>query len=431
MGNSIAVPAGHSAFAGGRPTTRRLVFLAALAVLHGIVVNLVPALITTLGEVFDLNSQQQGGLSSSFLAASVCVLVVSGPLARVIGARGMGVLCGTMAAVGAGFVAAATDYSTTLAGVALLALGMAPIPTIYAAVIGEYFASSSQRLFMWTFALMAASATVTTSVLGGLIDWWGDYRPILGGLSLLIGGGLAAVLASTWSALAPQAIAGAGVENDTLTVESPRQSARGAPAWIVFRRAALYLLAVMMVCDFLCATTIVTWIGRWFEETYGKARLNSGAALSAQSAGVCLGRVAMGFLPAGRVSDRTLLAACYLIGVGCFFAMIWFRPPFAVSLVLLALTGAMFAAQSPAMSSLAVKEFGTLAPVAIPLVEAVGNLAGIAGPWLLGGMLDAGAELGTALYLPPAAGFVLAAVAIGWEARSSRRATQRQNRSLE
>jgi hypothetical protein len=80
----------------------------------------------------------------------------------------------------------------------------------------------------------------------------------------------------------------------------------------------------------------------------------------------------------------------------------------------------MFAAQSPAMSSLAVKEFGSLAPVAIPLYEAVGNVAGVAGPWLLGGLLDAGADLGTALYLPPAAGVVLAIVALSWEAQDRR-----------
>jgi predicted MFS family arabinose efflux permease len=198
---------------------------------------------------------------------------------------------------------------------------------------------------------------------------------------------------------------------------------RSESAWSVFHGAALYLLALMMVCDFLCATSIVTWIARLFEETFGNRRLYGGSALSASSAGVCLGRIAMGFLPPGRVSDRVLLAVCYLVGVGCFFVILWFRPPFVASLALMALSGAMFAAQSPAMSSLAVKEFGSLAPVAIPLYEAVGNVAGVAGPWLLGGLLDAGADLGTALYLPPAAGVVLAIVALSWEAQDRRSAS--------
>jgi len=421
LGTSNTIPT-SAPFRAGRslPTTQRLVFLAALAILHGIVVNLVPALIPTLREVFDLSGKQQGGLGSCFFGASVLVLIASGPATRKFGARTMGVFCGVLSGAGACLLAAAPTYSVTLAAVALLALGMAPIPTIYAALIGEYFASSSQRLFMWTYALMAASATLATSVIGGLIDWWGDYRTILGALGALIWLGLAAVLSFSWSALVRPSRSEHRPDVCDSGIEEPTGARDGASAWSVFGNAALYLLALMMVCDFLCATSIVTWIASLFEETYGNRRLLGGSALSASSAGVCLGRIAMGFLPPSRVSDRILLAVCYLIGIGCFFAILWFRPPYAASLALMALSGAMFAAQSPAMSSLAVKEFGNLAPVAIPLYEAVGNVAGIAGPWLLGGMLDAGTDLGTALFLPPTAGIVLAAVAVSWEAYDRR-----------
>jgi nitrate/nitrite transporter NarK len=84
-------------------------------------------------------------------------------------------------------------------------------------------------------------------------------------------------------------------------------------------------------------------------------------------------------------------------------------------------SGGFIAAQAPTMGSLAVAKFGDRAPIAVPIYEAVGTLAGIFGPPVVGYFADRTGQLEAILLLVPAAGLALAAVAGGWEFYDRRR----------
>jgi fucose permease len=183
----------------------------------------------------------------------------------------------------------------------------------------------------------------------------------------------------------------------------------------VFTRGALYLMCILMVFDYLCSSNIMAWTPRLFEQFYGAQKVLGGSALSASSAGVLVGRLIMGCLPPGRIPDRVLLAVCYVSGVLSFGLIILLQPSYTGSMVLMFLSGAFIAAQAPTMGSLAVAKFGERAPVVIPLYEAVGTVAGIVGPPIVGALADRSGELAPVLWLVPIGGLALGTVAISWE----------------
>jgi MFS family permease len=117
----------------------------------------------------------------------------------------------------------------------------------------------------------------------------------------------------------------------------------------------------------------------------------------------------------GRVSDRLLLSACYTGGAVCYGLLLLLEPSYAVSMGLMFLAGAFIAAQAPAMGSLAVAKFGDRAAVATPIYEAVGTVAGIVGPPVVGHLADVSDDLRMVLFIAPLAGFTLAAIALAWE----------------
>ena len=79
------------------------------------------------------------------------------------------------------------------------------------------------------------------------------------------------------------------------------------------------------------------------------------------------------------------------------------------------LSGAFLSAHAPTLGSLAVAKFGDRAPVVIPLYEGFGTVGGLVGPPLLGLLAMHAGQLGTVMWLIPAAGLGLSTVAIGWE----------------
>ena len=113
------------------------------------------------------------------------------------------------------------------------------------------------------------------------------------------------------------------------------------------------------------------------------------------------------------VCNRLLLGICYLGGVSSLSVIILFEPFLWVSLTMVFLAGAFIAAQAPTMGSLAVRKFGDLAPMVIPIYEAVGTMAGIFGPPVVGQLAEQHG-LAQVLWIVPAAGFVLAVTSFTW-----------------
>ena len=402
--------------------TRLAFFLFGLAILHGLVLNLMPVMFTTMGATFHVDKAHQALLKSYFFGGSAVVTLVAGYLTQYLGARCMTILLGAVTGTGAVLFGLASTYSLVLMAACLLGVGVSPLVTIYAAVIAARFSDMHQRMYMWVYAFLAASVTVATTGLGKLLDVLPSYHIIFIVLGLFIWFWVTLLLAFCWRDL----------DQLTKSAADQRPSDTGSMAWReriaamgrfltsgIFTRGALYLMCLLMLLDYLCVSTMYSWVPSFFEQLYAGAEggrsVLGGAALSASAAGHCVGRIIMGSFPRGKIPDRLLLAGCYSGGVICFGLIVLLRPLYAVSLGLMFLEGVFISAQAPAMSSLAVAKFGQRAPAVIPIYEAFGMLAAVFGPPLIGYLADRVGELGTVLWLVPAAGLTLAAVAAAWE----------------
>lgn len=402
--------------------SRLTVFLFGLAVLHGLVVNLMPVMFSSMEEVFQVDKARQALLKSYFFGGSAVALVAAGYVTQYFGVRRTCILLSFLAGTGAVAFGLAPTYSLVLVSAALLAAGIAPLAAVYASIIATHFHKSRQRMYMLTYAMLAVSATIATTVLGALLDRLGRYREVFLGLGILIWISMAVLLTISWRALggSSDTATGSPGQHDSSPARVPATSGLFSRAWKfldsgVFTRGALYLMCVLMICDYLFASNLLAWTPTFFEQLYGSSKLLAGSALSASSAGVAVGRILMATFPPGKIPDRLLLASCYAGGVICFGLMVFLRLPYTLSLSLMFLSGAFIAAQAPTMGSLAVAKFGDRAPIAVPIYEAVGTLAGVFGPPLVGYWADRTGHLDTILLLVPAAGLALAAVAVSWE----------------
>jgi MFS family permease len=397
---------------------RLMAFLFGLAILHGSLINLMPVMFSTMAATFHVDKTQQGMLKSCFFAGLMVSLVVSGYLTRYLGARRMTILAGIVAGAGAMFFGLAPTYTLVLVAAGVLATGIAPFTAVYAAVIAANFPHTRQRMYMWTYGFLAGSATIATTSLGALLDIVPRYNPLFVLLGLSIWAWMTLLVSVSWRALDETAETMPSASPDDAAKVGPREKLVALWRFLtsgIFSRGALYVMGLLMVFDYLCASNMMAWTPSFFEELYHGGSLLGGTALSASSAGVCVGRILMGALPPGRIPERVLLALCYLGVVVSFGAIVFFCPPYIWSIGLMFGAGAFISAQAPTMGSLAVAKFGDRAPVVIPLCEAFGAIGGLLGPPLLGLLAMRAGALGAVMWLVPAAGLALSAVAIGWE----------------
>ncbi len=418
----VAEKSGINAVAAGEQTSpsRRMlvIFLFGLAILHGSVINLMPVMFSTMAETFHVDKAQQGMLKSCFFAGLMVSLVISGYLTRYLGARRMSVLAGIVAGAGAIFFGLAPTYALVLAAAGVLAMGTAPFPTVYAAVIAAKFPHTRQRMYMWIYGVLAGSAAIAQIVLGSLLDVVPCYNPIFVGLGTFIWLWMVLVLAVGWRALGGTMGTAPSERRSEEKIVAFREKLVALWRFLtsgIFSRGALYVMCLLMFFDYLCVSNMLSWAPSFFEELYHGGSAMGAMALSASSAGVCVGRLVMGFLPTGKISERVLLASCYVGGVLSFGAIVFLHPAYTWSITLMFVSGAFISAQAPTMGSLAVAKFGDRAPVVIPLYEAFGTIGGLIGPPLLGLLAMRAGELGAVMWLVPAAGLALSAVAIGWE----------------
>ena len=388
-------------------------FLFGLAAIHGLLVNLTPVMFTTMEKNFGVDESNQALLKSCFFIGTSAALLVSGYLTILWGPRRVTIVSGVVTGFGALFFGVAPTYPLILAATCVLGAGIAPVMALYAAVIASEFSHNSQRMFMLTYAMLAASAAAATLTIGVLLDVLDDnFRPVFVGLAFVIWAAMAANLAFAYHALD-------GIRRENKTADGDgtsghRQATSGNFIRSgIFGRGALYLFCLLMVCDYLCSSNAMAWLPKLFERLYEDSRTLAGLTLTASSLGVLVGRLIMGSFPPGRVPDLILLGICYLAGVMSFGVIILFEPSLWVSFTMVFLSGAFIAAQAPTMGSLAVRKFGDLAPMVIPIYEAVGTVASIFGPPVVGQLAERHG-LAQVLWIVPAAGFVLAATSFTW-----------------
>ncbi len=387
-----------------------------LAFVHGLALNLMGVLFPTIEETFGLAKAQTGLLQSFFTVGMMTALVIAGYLTNYLGAKRVAWVVLAIAGGGAIVFGIAPVYILVLSGTFLLGLGISPLIAVYAAIIAARFADVRQRMYMWTFAVLAGSATISTALIGGLISMI-SYQIVFVAFGVFIW---------AWTALL-FVIAGRFLPSDVGKVHLGDDTDAGDAASIgqrirsfgkfltsgILNRPALYILGFIVVLDMLASGNLLAWMPSFFEETYGLA--NIGIVLSASSLGVLVGRVLMGAIPPGSISDRTLLAVCYAGAMVVFTLILVLHPSCTIALVLVAINGAFVSAQAPTTYSIAIARFGDRAPAAIPLVDAIGNSGILIGAPLLGFIADLTGELHAAMWLIPIAGMSLVLVVAVWQ----------------
>jgi MFS family permease len=388
-----------------------------LSFIQGLALNLMPVLFPTLGVEFGISKAQQGLLQTAFTAGTISVLIAAGYLINYFGAKHVARAVTMLIGLGAILFGLAPYYALVLCGAMLMGMGTACLVPVYAAVITARFADIRQRMYMWTFAVLAGSATVSTALAGDLVQRY-SYHVVFVAFGLLIWIWAAALLG----------IAGRALDPGIGRVRAPPVAGRAAGAATgghvtaflrfladgLLNRAALYALGLVVVLDTLASGNLLAWAPSYFGEAYGL--VNVGVVLSASSAGVFVGRVVMGVLPPDRVPDRILLGLCYAGAMVAFGLILILRPGMYAALGLIALNGALVAAQSPLTYSIATTKFGNRAPAAIPLVDAMGNFGALLGPPLVGLLADRAGELKAVMGFIPLCGFALVGLLFVWEA---------------
>lgn len=387
-----------------------------LVALQGATINLMPMMFGPLARDFQASMRQQGQLQSVFLLGSLAGLITTGYATELIGTGRSAALAVGLTVIGALACALADDYALVLVGGLFLGLGNSWILGAYSAVITRQFPETRARMFMWATAVFAASATVSTTLFGALIDKFGRWDAAffaLAAISLLGACGF-------WAALRADPASFGGVNRRLGNRRVPEVSrARGLLAATryflaggLLNQRLFWLLGFLVVIDVVVSGGVVAWTGRFFQQHYGLNDRQVGTVISASSAGVLAGRVVMAIWISGRFSDRATLAWCYGCGMLAYGLMLWL-PGYHLGLGLMFLYGACIAAQAPVMYTIASRSFGERGATAIPLIDAVGTVGGLAAPTLIG-ILGDRYGLRTVLCFVPLGGALLVAVLVVW-----------------
>jgi MFS family permease len=392
-----------------------------LVAVQGLTVNLMPVLFGTIARTFEINLRQQGQLQSVFLGGGMMVLLVSGYVTERIGAKRSGMVAVGLIGIGALLFGLARNYYEVLAGALVLGMGNYWVLAAYSAIITAQFAHNRQRMFMWATAAFAGCATMSTALFGYLVEVVPRWNLVFFVFTGLLW---------TWFAVFFFAF-----REKLDAISPPKRTGEvsppgGSATWLqrvgvflaagIFNRAAFWLLGLMWILEGLTAGAIIAWTGRFFQMEYSVSDYHVGLVLSASSAGVFVGRMLMGTFLSGRFSDRAVMGASFAGGM-LMYILILLVPSYSLGLGLMFLNGALIAAQAPTMYALASAKFGSRAATVIPLVSAIGNLGGLTGPTLIGG-LASHYGLRAILWLIPVLGAVFVAIVFVWEIVDRRRA---------
>ncbi len=426
-----------------RPTTdprRRtlLIFLFVMAFQQGVTINLLPVLFTNFAENFQLDLQQRGQIQSFFFVGAMAALFASGFVTERIAVRRSALLALGLSGLGSILVAVAPDFLMLRLGAMVLGMGTLWVLSVISATIAAHFAPQSQRLFMWTMAVFAASGTGAPYGLGHLVSFLEAWRPILFGVGLYLWVSALAVTLLFSRSLRdtglrhrePVPPPGPRPDGDSAGPRPPPAAPAGWLAGMVRRyrgsllgQGALLLIGFLVVLDNLTAGNIVAWTPNLCELRFGRSTALAGEIMGANSVGYLVGRVILGLFLTGRYSDRVLLGFCYAGGMLAYSLLLWVPDP-SMAIAMMVLQGVFLSAQAPTVYSLASSKFADRAGTAVPLVDAIGTIGAIPAPPLMGWVAQRMGSLEQAAWLIPLTGCLLVAISLGWEVKD-RSAKQR------
>jgi MFS family permease len=402
-------------------------FIFSLVAVQGLTVNLMPVLFGAIARTFEVNLRQQGQLQSVFLGGGLLALLASGYITESIGAKRSGMAAVGLIGVGSLLFGLASNYYEVLAGALVLGMGNYWVLAAYSAVITTQFAHDRQRMFMWATAAFAGCATMSTALFGYLVEAVPQWNLVFFAITGALWTWFAAFFLVFRGRLA--AISRPMRHEDAATTPL----VDGSATWLqrvstfltegIFNRSTFWLLGLMWILEGLTAGIIVAWTGRFFQLEYAVSDYQVGLVLSASSAGIFAGRMLMGTFVSGRFSDRAVMGGSFACGM-LMYVLILLVPSYSLGTALMFFNGAFIAAQAPTMYALASAKFGSRAATVIPLVSAIGNLGGLAGPTLIGGLGHC-YGLRTILWLVPILGTVYVAIVFAWEIVDRRGAADR------
>ena len=415
-----------------------LIFLFVMAFQQGVTINLLPVLFTNFAETFQLDLQQRGQIQSFFFVGAMAALFASGFVTERIAVRRSALLALGLSGLGSILVAVAPDFLLLRLGAMVLGMGTLWVLSVTSATIAAHFAPQSQRLFMWTMAVFAASGTGAPYGLGHLVSFLEAWRPILFGVGLYLWVSALAITLLFSGSLRDTGLRsrrhgptpGPRPDGDSLGSGPLRTAPAGWLAGIVRRyrgsllgQGALLLIGFLVVLDNLTAGNIVAWTPNLCELRFGRSTALAGEIMGANSVGYLAGRVILGLFLTGRYSDRVLLGLCYAGGMLAYSLLLWVPDP-SMAIAMMVLQGVFLSAQAPTVYSLASSKFADRAGTAVPLVDAIGTIGAIPAPPLMGWVAQRMGGLEQAAWLIPLTGCLLVAISLGWEVRD-RSAKQR------
>ncbi|MFN0165352.1 MAG: MFS transporter [Bryobacteraceae bacterium] len=379
---------------------QQLLFVFSLAAIQGLTLNLMPVMFRPLEQAFHIGLAEQGELQSLFFAGALLALSTSGWVTERIGIRRSGLLVATLLGAGMVTFGLAPGFAGSLIGAAMIGLGNQWVLAVNSAVITASFPQERSRLFMWVTAAFAAAASFGPPALGFALTHSGEWRPVFVGSGIVIGVG--------------------GLLQDRLlgrylaSVPVPKEPERALPSRELLISPTLWLIGFLVILDQIAAGAIVSWTPRLLQMRYQATDQQASYVLSLQAIGVFGGRVLLASLVTGRLADRTILAACYGLGM-LVYAMLLAGSDLFVALVLMTLVGALLAAQAPTVYSITSRKFVARAAVAVPLVDAIGSIGGIAAPTLIGLLADKLGRLDHAIWWALGAGLLLTVITLAWQ----------------
>lgn len=416
------------------PDPRRrtlLIFIFVMAFQQGVTINLLPVLFERFAEAFQLDLQQRGQIQSFFFVGAMVALFASGFVTERIAARRSALLALGLSGLGSILVAMAPDFLLLRLGAVVMGMGTAWVLSVNSATIAAHFAPQSQRLFMWTMAVFAATGTGAPYALGHLVSFLDAWRPILLGVGFYLWVSGVAIALLFWGSLGNTGLRvrlagsppGPRPAADPSAIATPWDTLAG---WLtgVFRRyrgsllgqGALLLIGFLVVLDNLAAGNIVAWTPNLCEMRFGQSTALAGEIMSANAFGYLVGRIILGLFLTGRYSDRVLLGLCYAGGMLAYSLLLWVPDP-RMAIAMMVLQGVFLSAQAPTVYSLASTRYADRAGTAVPLVDAIGSFGAILAPTLMGWVAQPMGGLERALWLIPLTGCLLIAISLGWEAK--------------
>lgn len=355
----------------GRSTLWAIILcdLAMMALAIG--VNLLPVFLTTLsaelGGTTGLNDEQLGRIGATTFAGLCIGILVTGPLADRTGSRRFAVGGNLLLACGLGLLALSHSYNLVLLAVLIMGLGAGTLDMILSPIVSALQPHRRTVAMNLLHSFYCTGAVATILVAAVALRWGIGWRSVAMGLlpmPLLL------------------AIGFATVRLPPLVEEDRERMPLGA---LLSRPVFIFLMAAILLGG---ATELgmAYWLPAYAEKTLGFSQWTAGMAFLGFSLAMAVGRLGILLLPRS-VGPIAIMLTCCAASV-VLFPLASFAPSNHVALACCVLAGLAGSCLWPSTLAVAADRFPHGGATMFGVLAALGNLGGIAMPWIVGFVAD-------------------------------------------